>query len=463
VLRSSSILWRIVFLHAIAIVITAIFLPLALYWLLASDVKGLQRSNMQDQVSALARHLTLQRDNKVSLDLSANLRALYSEAYGRYVFAILDETGHVLYSSRRDQAPVFPTDDRSSPIEFFEMPFGERIFSGVSVRKEIDGRMLWIQVAEDLAHRDVIIDDVVAYFFQRVAWITLPILLLLLVIDIVIFRRAVQPLLRASDRAEHISPTQIDVRLTTDDMPAEIRPLVIAVNRALDRLETGFARLREFTADAAHELRTPLTVLRARIETLPDRHVAKALQRDVEDMSRAVSQLLDAAELETFIVDAHERADLRAACLDVAEFIAPLALLQAKTIALSGCEDPVWINGNAEMLSRAVRNLTENALKHAPQGTHVEIVVGREGTVTVLDEGEGVPADKRELIFQRFWRRDRRQPGGAGLGLSIVKRIVELHGGTVTVENRAVRGASFSMRFPLAEETREAASAQQSK
>jgi signal transduction histidine kinase len=138
----------------------------------------------------------------------------------------------------------------------------------------------------------------------------------------------------------------------------------------------------------------------------------------------------------------------------VAEFIAPLAIAQGKTIALSGSEGPVVINGNAEMLRRAVRNLVENALNHTPDGTAVEIVVGERGTISVRDEGEGIPTAKRELIFQRFWRRDHQRAGGAGLGLSIVKRIVDAHGGTIAVENEPTGGANFTMRFPPAEPSR---------
>jgi len=446
-LRSKSIMSRIVFLHVIAVVATAILMPLALYWSLAADIENLQRRAMTEQVDALLRHLSLKPDGHLQLDLPAGLRDLYSEAYGRYAYAVLDGTGQVLFSSRRDRLPIFAAGDRSSPLEFLKIQRAERVISGASVRRDLEGKIVWVQVAEDLSHRDVIIDDVVANFFQRVASITLPILLLLLVIDMLIFRRAVAPLLRASDQAEHISPTQIDVRLPTEDIPAEIRPLVTAVNQALDRLERGFERLRGFAADVAHELRTPLAVLRTRIETLPDRTVAQALQRDVEGMSRVVTQLLDAAELETFVIDPAETADLRQVCAEVAEFFAPLALRQEKTIALSGAEHPVWVKGNAEMLRRAVRNLVENALAHTPEETAVEMVVREPGSIAVLDQGEGVPTEKRELIFQRFWRRDRRRPGGAGLGLSIVKRIVEMHGGTIGVENRPSGGAAFQIEL----------------
>jgi signal transduction histidine kinase len=447
VFRFKSILSRILFLHAAAVVITAICMPVALYWFLSSDVRNLQQRALQAQTESLARYLTVRPDGGWSLKLPEGLQEQYSEAYGRYSYVVLDEAERVLFSSRKDTGAIFPIDAHATDIAFPEVHLEDRTLTGASVRKRVGDRFVWIQVAEDLAHRDVLVDDVVANLFRNVGWITLPILLLLLATDIVIFRRAVQPLLRASDRAAHISPTRTDVRLPTDDIPSEIRPLVVAVNQALDRLEQGFRRLREFTADAAHELRTPLSVLRMRIDTLPDRPTADALRGNVEGMSRVVSQLLDAAELEMLVVIPHEKADLRAVCAEVAEFIAPLALAQGKTLALSGAEGSVWVQGNAEMLRRAVRNLVENALNHTAKGTDVEILVGEQGTVSVLDQGEGIPAVNRERIFERFWRRDRRRPGGAGLGLSIVKRIVEAHGASIAVANRPNGGADFTIRF----------------
>src|SRR5262249_37735881 len=106
----------------------------------------------------------------------------------------------------------------------------------------------------------------------------------------------------------------------------------------------------------------------------------------------------------------------------------------------------VWVKGNPETLSRAIRNLAENAINHTPQGTAVEIVVSEAGSVCVLDQGPGIPANERELVFRRFWRRDRRR-AGAGLGLSIVRRIVEAHAGTITIENRPTGGAQFSLHL----------------
>jgi len=442
-----SIFSRIIFLHVIALVITAIVMPVVLYWFFKWAANDLHDQAMRDQAQLVAHYLVLQADGTWTLDLPPALEDIYSQAVGRYAYAVVDDAGRVLFSSSDDRSSIFAADPRSSDIAYLETRRGKAAISGVSLLKEVDGRKVWVQVGEDLAHRDVIVDDIVADFFKRVGWITLPVLLSLLAIDIVIFRRALRPLLNASELAKKINPRRTDIRLPIEQMPKEILPLVQAVNQALDRLEAGFRVQREFTADAAHELRTPLTILRTRVDTLADRGTSKALHKDIEGMARIVNQLLDIAELETLSIDPLEKADLHAICAEVAEFAAPLALAQGKNIALSESDAAVWVNGNPEMLSRAIRNLVENAINYSPPGTTVEIVVEDSGMVRVLDEGPGIKEDERELIFQRFWRRDRRRTEGAGLGLSIVQRIADTHAATISVENRPTGGATFSLRF----------------
>ena len=446
-IRFKSIISRIVILHVIAVAITSILMSVALSWLLNVATNNIHNDAMEEQAASLAHHLVPQADGSLSLALPPDLQGLYSQPYGRYSYAVVDDRGKTLFSSLEDPEPVFPADPHAASVQFLETHKGGAAISGASIRRTIGDRTVWVQAAEDMANRDVLIDDIVEDFFKHVGWITLPILLVLLVTDIAIFRRALLPLRQASEIAREIGPTRTDIRLPLNEIPSEVRPLVSAINKALDRLDEGFRVQREFTADAAHELRTPLSILRTRVETLGDPRVAKALRQDIEAMSRVVSQLLDIAELEAFTIDPLEVADLQGACAEVAEFIAPLALEQDREIALLGAAAPVWVKGNAEMMKRAIRNLAENAIKHTPKDTVVEFVVEENGTVTVMDRGPGISSEERELIFQRFWRRDRNQQGSTGLGLSIVQRIAELHGATIEVQNRALGGAQFSLHF----------------
>jgi signal transduction histidine kinase len=451
VFRFKSILSRIVILHVVAVVITSVLMSLALSWLLNYATNNIHNEAMQEQAVSVGEHLTAQPDGGLELDLPQDLLGLYSQAYGRYSYAVIDDRGRVLFSSLRDHAALFPADARASDVEFLQQRFGDSTVSGASIRKNVGGQTVWIQAGEDLANRDVLIDDIVADFYRDVGWITLPILLVLLIADIAIFRRALRPLREASEIASDIGPTRTDLRLPTDEIPREVRPLVSAINLALDRLEEGFRIQRDFTADAAHELRTPLSILRTRLDLLADKKIAHALLQDVEGMAHIISQLLDIAELDAFVVDPLEQADLRSVTAGVAEFVAPLALAQGKDVALLGTTEPVWVKGNPEMLGRAIRNLSENAINHTAPGTTVEFVVDDNGTVSVLDQGPGVAEEERNLIFQRFWRRDRRKAGSTGLGLSIVQRIAELHSAVITVEKRDPSGARFSLKFkPLA-------------
>ena len=445
--RFKSIISRIVFLHVVAVVITSILMSLALSWLLNYATNNIHNTAMEEQAVAVGEHLRKTSDGRLELELPLDLLGLYSQPYGRYSYAVVDAGGKVQFSSLSDHAALFPADPRASEVTFLQQKRGEATVSGASVRKLVGGQPLWIQAGEDLGNRDVLTDDIVADFYKNVGWITLPILLILLIIDIAIFRRALRPLRLASEIAKDIGPARPGLRLPTDEIPQEVRPLVAAVNQGLDRLEEAFRVQRDFTADAAHELRTPLSVLRTRLDLLKDRDATKALQRDVDGMAHVVSQLLEIAELDSFVVDPQESADLSSVAAEIAEFVAPLALAQGKDIALSGATEPVWVKGNREMLGRALRNLAENAINHTAAGSTVEFVVDQSGAVSVLDSGPGISDEERNLIFQRFWRRDRRKAGSSGLGLSIVQRVAELYSATVTVENRKPTGACFSLRF----------------
>jgi len=237
------------------------------------------------------------------------------------------------------------------------------------------------------------------------------------------------------------------VRLPTTGLPGEIRPLVLAMNQALDRLEAGFRVQREFTADAAHELRTPLAIMRLRADTLADPEAAKALRNDIDAMGRMVGQLLAIAELDGFTLPPDDRADLRAVGLEVASVMAPLAIAANKQLELMVGDAPVWVRGQAEILLRAIRNLVENAIQHTPVAGSVTLAVSPDGAIAVSDDGPGIADHERELVFQRFWRREHQSSSSGGLGLSIVRQIVLAHGGSIEIEAAASGGARFVVRL----------------
>jgi signal transduction histidine kinase len=231
-------------------------------------------------------------------------------------------------------------------------------------------------------------------------------------------------------------------------MPKEIVPLVEAVNQAFDRLEHGFRAQRDLTADVAHELRTPLAVLRMRAETLGEPQLRARLLADIDVMTRLVEQLLSVAELETVVVAPDETADLRHACVEVVEHLAPLAVQQGKSVELAAVSGGgVWVHGRGDLLFQAMRNLVENAVRFSPADAVVTVEVDPSGRARVLDRGPGVPAELKDRLFERFWQGRRKERSavreGAGLGLSIVAQIAEQLGGRVSVEDRPGGGAVF--------------------
>jgi signal transduction histidine kinase len=471
VLRFRSVLSRIIALHVAAIVVTSICIPLALFLMLRSAAEALHHQALRDQAAYIVRYLSRAPDGTLHLSLPPSLAEFYSEGYGRAAFAVLDADGRVLFSSlpgnraiarfrpggkaveffQQDRfGAIAPVRPKGNAVRFFrEDDAGEALY-GATVAVDVGGRRILVQVVEDVLHRDVLIDDIVGQFLARVGWIAVPFLLVLLAIDVLIFHGAMQPIVAASNRAAQIGPATTGLRLPESHMPREVLPLVRAVNQALDRLDAGFRSQREFTADAAHELRTPLAILSMQIDTIDDCELAGALRNDIDGMTRLVNQLLEFAELETLTVGEGESAELGAVAADVVAGVAPLALAKSgdKTVALAVADRPVWVHGERDTLARALRNLVENALAHTAAGTTVEIAVDETGALHVMDRGPGVPPEQRERIFRRFWRRDRRCPGHAGLGLAIVARTAEMHRATITVSDRPDGGAIFSFRFP---------------
>jgi signal transduction histidine kinase len=434
-------------LHLIAVLVVCVVLPLALYWRVDATARSLHERALREQAEQIAHYLHRGADGTWSLNLPENLRELYSINYARYGFAIISTSGQVLFSNRAENEPLFRADPRRNEPSYFERDGGASRLFGASVPVTFGDSKIWVQISQDQAHRDVLIDDIVEEFLPHVAWVVVPILLVLVCIDLMIFGRALRPLLDASALAQRISPAQTDLRLPEGRMPSEIAPLVRAVNEALDRLERGFIIQREFLADAAHELRTPLAILRAEAEALADRQAAHILVDDIEGMTRIVNQLITIAESDVLTVKSADQADIQAVCAEVAAFMAPVAVAQGKGIAVTGSPDPVLIRGNSGALFQAIRNLVENAIAHTARGTTVEIMVDGDGTVRIRDEGPGIPEDQRDVIFQRFWRGDRLHTGNAGLGLAIVSRVVKAHGGSIDITDAVGQGAVFSVNF----------------
>ena len=164
-------------------------------------------------------------------------------------------------------------------------------------------------------------------------------------------------------------------------------------------------------------------------------------------MSRMLEQLLTSAKLEgqTDILD--ENVDLRDICVEIGTEMGPLAIREGRMIEVRNPEKPVWLTANRFALEQAIRNLVENSIKYAARKTKIIIEATPDPAIKISDKGPGIPEDLREFVFDPFLRSDRRS-GGAGLGLSIVRRAAELHNATIKISDAPGGGSVFTISFP---------------
>lgn len=434
--------------------ITLAAMVLSYGWLLyelkySSD--RLVEGSLLAQAAEIAHRIRL-HDGQLSVPLPKDFRADKPEHDGRFRYAVTDEHGAVLFGSQwlpaaHDTVLLFDAKhnlyqtrhNSPKPMPFF----------GAVVDTTVDGRHFTVSVERNSRHLETLIDTLLEEFFIHGAWVFLGLLSSLFIITMLTIRSVIRPVEQLSREAAGIGPRASRHGLSEIGIPREILGLVQAVNSALDRLDQAYQAQREFTAAAAHELRTPLAVLRAHIDTLADSPATRELKSDVDAMARIVAQLLRAARVDAVVLDPNDSCDLSAAAVDVAAQLIPAALRRGKQIEVSGAEHPVRVAAGADLVGHTLRNLVENAIAYSGDAPLIEIAVDQSGAVRVVDHGPGIPPDQRERIFERFWRAGR-SGDGAGLGLYIVKRVMEMVGGRIEVGETPGGGGTFALTFRLA-------------
>lgn len=237
--------------------------------------------------------------------------------------------------------------------------------------------------------------------------------------------------------AERITVAQQSDRLPVPEGGDEIHRLAVTLNQMLDRLESSRARQRAFVADAAHELRSPLANLRVQLEVTQqhgDPLPIEDLLADVERLTRLVDDLLILARADAPRHSIVESVDLHEVAADaVARYCA------ARVPVTLSSPGPLFVEGDSLALDRIVANLVDNGVRHASSAVRVSLSAsGGSALLAVSDDGPGIPAADRERVFERFTRLDdarTRDSGGAGLGLAIVRDLVQRHGGTVRLHD----------------------------
>ena len=387
--------------------------------------------------------------NLSKVALSPKIQLLYEALKLDSTYRILDEQGVVLLASDGVKVPLIaagtqfdPNSAVASDLILLRSGLRLHVFTkAVSIKK----KTFYVQVARsERMHQAIVSSDSASF----VAASGIAALIAILVFTIVVwftFNRALRPLRVASDAASRIESSSLDFRLSTAAVPAELVPLIDALNKALGRLELGYRQQQEFLGTVAHELKTPLALIRGQIELdgVADRTL---LLKDVDFMARQVHQLLHLAEVSDRKNFVFEQLDAREVTRRAIEHLGRLADRLSVFILCNAPSEKVLIMADSGALFVLIKNLLENALHHSPVGTGVLITIAPD-CISIRDHGQGIAESNLPRLFKRFWRGANRRDDGAGLGLSICQEIALAHDWRLLVHHDQDPGAEFVVVF----------------
>ena len=315
------------------------------------------------------------------------------------------------------------------------------------------------QFAEPGEELTIVVDGVQGRFRTTNWYITAAVTVLSGILAYFVSGHALKPLHSFASQVERVQMNNLaDMRIDEDALP-EFKQLSQSFNQMLERLNDAFAAQRQFTGNAAHELRTPLALLQAQLELFsaehPDMQPGTAeflslLREQTERLTRLTKTLLEMSNLRQ--VARNERIRLAPMIEEIFTDLAPLSDKCGVTLTAEG--DGI-MTGSDALIYRLIFNLTENAVKYNRPGGSVRVSVAQEPEkllIRVSDNGCGIPEEYQQSIFQPFFRVDKsrsREYGGAGLGLSLVWEIADIHGGSVRVEESSKNGTVIAAEFPI--------------
>lgn len=402
-------------------------------------------------VTVISEAVVRRSDGRLVVLDTPELRALRRDIPNLW-YLIRSERGEVLRSGTipAELVPLLPVMDRIQDAGIRHN--GTRNSGQVGIIQWADTAAGRVQILASAYAKPSLatITELIRSSFGVALYLVVIMALATLIVTPLVVRGALRRLSRSVEDAENIDITRAGVRLSTDEVPLEVLPLVKAVNDALDRLDRGYERHKRFLADAAHELRTPIAILNTRISSLPAGNERTQLLEDAKRLTVLAGQLLDIQRLDQENA-AWVDVDLASIAESVVLDLAPIAFSAGYQMSFEPPPTRAIIKGDETAVQRAIMNLVLNAIDHGGNRGEISVSVATPARVEVCDDGNGIPATEREEIFEPFYRL-KRGGDGAGLGLNLVQRIMSYHGGYAEVIDRPGRGACLCLVFQSADD-----------
>ena len=450
---------RLTVLHLVTLSAT-----LALFAVLAYSALGWTLYRHHDEELGHQAEELAQRLGHGDLADTTIQQSLAGSSVGSRFVIVRDDRGNLLYRDQILQSTE-PTLGQHSALvhaastgvktpQFFTVTL-ERSGAVRFICVPVEGRRAYVQIGDPLGDVDATL--------HAIAFATLPFVPLVLLLSTVggwlIARRALRPMQTITATLEEIRASDLSRRVDVASSDAEVSELADNLNDLLDRLQRAFETLRQFAGDVSHQIQTPLTVIKGTVEAglrrsrpSPDSDVLRQVAAAVNEISATVTDLQAFA-----VADSPEQiagiVNLSDVVGEVTDIVAALGELKGVAVT-AGIAPNIEVRGDAQRLKQVVLNLGDNAIKYTETGGRVSIRLdsrGADAVLQVVDSGIGIASEHLPHIFERRFRSDaaNQRTAGAGLGLAILKRIVDVHRGVVDVQSRVGRGSTFTVRLPV--------------
>jgi heavy metal sensor kinase len=453
-IRTRLTLWNILVFGSILALYT-----LVTSWFFLSTLNHQLEGSLKEDIELVEQMLIHSQEGSFTLDA-------HDDDVGKLerFLEIWTDDRRLLYRSKTlrgytlGSAPEVSKDDAAVRIQSVELDEGVRLRVGTKYSTAGDSpKVIRLGISE------------AAYFseirsFLIMLFVGIPLTLVLVSISAyAMARRALKPIDLMSGTAQQIGVQDLRERIPVQNPYDELGRLAFAFNELLARVQHAFEQLKQFTSDASHELRTPLTAMRSVGE------VGLQVKRTPEEYREVIGSMLEESNRLTRLVDSllflsraesgkqmlrREEFDLVQLAQEAVSVMAALAEEKQQHIEI-GAGDIVTVRADRGLISQALYNLLDNAIKFSPHGGTISVEVGHKTSnavfLSVSDHGPGIPESEREKIFERFHRSETssRQTSGAGLGLAITRWAVDVNDGSIEVSSREGPGAIFQITLPL--------------